>query len=227
MEGTIVNVMAIIIGGFIGLLFRKGIKENIKTTVVQGISLGVIIIGVQMALQVENMLVVIISLVLGGILGEIIKIEEKLYAGGKWLENRLGESHGDVAKGFVTTSLIFCVGAMAIVGAIENGLTGNPNTLYAKSILDGTIAMFFASTMGIGVLFSAVPVLLYQGTITIFASSAKDFLTPEIINQITATGGILILGIGINLLTDKNIKIGNLLPSVLIVVLITIALGMF
>lgn len=222
MEGTVINFLTIIMGSLIGLLFKKGITENIKETVMQGLSLGVIIIGIQMALKVEDMLVVIISLVIGGIIGELLKIETMLMKSGKLIESKMGNNHGEVAKAFVTTSLLYCVGAMAVVGAIENGLTGKADTLIAKSLLDGVSSIFFASTMGIGVMFSALPVLIYQGAVTLFASSLKTVLSTGVINQITATGGILIVGISVNLLGQKNIKVGNLLPAIIIVALITI-----
>ncbi len=222
MNGTIVNVLAIVIGGLIGFFFGTKIRDNIKNTVMQALSLGVLVIGIQMSLKVEDTLMVIISLVLGGIIGEVLQIEMRLEQAGKWLEKKLGENYGQVAKAFVTTSLLYCVGAMAVVGAIENGLTGNASTLYAKSLIDGTTAVFFASTMGIGVIFSAIPVFIYQGTIAVFATSLKGVLSTGVINQVTATGGILIIGIGINLLTNRNIRVGNMLPAVLVVALITI-----
>lgn len=218
MTGTIVNVAAIGTGAIIGVLFKKGISPEIKNTVMQGIALAVLLVGAQMSLQASQLLVVIISLALGGICGELLKIEYRLEKLGLWLENKTGGNGGDVARAFVTTSLVYCVGAMAVVGSIEDGITGNPNTLFAKSLLDGVSAIFFASTMGIGVLFSGLPVLVYQGTITLLASTLKDILNPFVINHLTSTGGLLIIGIALNILEIKKVKVGNLLPAVIIVI---------
>ncbi|TYO96427.1 DUF554 domain-containing protein [Desulfallas thermosapovorans] len=218
MLGTIVNVLAICAGAIAGLVLKKGIKPSVKKTVMQAIGLSVLLVGLQMSLQSNQIILVIISLALGGISGELLKIEDNLHRLGLWLQNLVGKKSGDIASAFVTTSLIYCVGAMAIVGAIEDGLTGNPNTLFTKAILDGVSAIFFASTMGIGVIFSCIPVLIYQGTITLTASFLKDILNPFVINQLTATGGLLIVGIAINILELKKINTGNLLPAIIIIV---------
>lgn len=218
MLGTIVNVLAICAGAIIGVTLKKGIKPSVKKTVMQAIGLSVLLVGLQMSLQSNQIILVIISLALGGICGELLKIEENLHELGLKLQNLVGKKSGDIASAFVTTSLIYCVGAMAIVGAIEDGLTGNPNTLFTKAILDGISAIFFASTMGIGVIFSCIPVLIYQGFITLTASFLKDILNPFVINQLTATGGLLIVGIAFNILELKKIKVGNLLPAIIIIV---------
>ena len=146
----------------------------------------------------------------------MIEIERKLNKLGHRLEKRFGDGNSNFSKGFITATLMFCVGAMAVVGSLEAGLTGNYQTLFAKSILDGVAATIFASTLGLGVMFAAVPVFIYQGTITLLATSLKDLLTPEVINEMSAVGGLLILAIGINLLEFKKIKIANMLPSILI-----------
>jgi len=158
--------------------------------------------------------VVIFSMAIGSALGEMINIELKLEQLGKWVENRMGDSGEGFTKGFVTASLIYCVGAMAIVGSMESGLSGNHQTLFAKSVLDGVTAIIFASTFGIGVLFSALSVLIYQGTITLGASMIKPFLVPAVIQQMSAVGGLLIVAIGINMLDIGKIKIGNMLPAI-------------
>lgn len=218
MVGTIVNVLAICAGAIIGVTLKKGIKPAVKKTVMQAIGLSVLLVGLQMSLQSNQIILVVVSLALGGICGELLKIEDNLHRLGLWLQNLVGKKSGDIASAFITTSLIYCVGAMAIVGAIEDGLTGNPNTLFTKAILDGVSAIFFASTMGIGVIFSCIPVLIYQGIITLTASFLKDILNPFVINQLTATGGLLIVGIAINILELKKINIGNLLPAIIIIV---------
>lgn len=221
MTGTIVNAAAIVVGTAVGLLFRKGISESVKDTVMSGIGLAVAMIGLKMALKTDNELIVILSLVTGGVIGELLNIEGWLARIGCSLEARVGGENGEVSKAFVATSLIYCVGAMAIMGALEDGLTGKPTTLYAKSLLDGVSAVVFTSTMGFGVVFSAIPVLLYQGVITLMAGGLKAFLTPAMINEMTATGGLLIVGIASNVLGIKAIKVGNLLPAIGMAVLLS------
>ena len=149
-------------------------------------------------------------------MGELCKIEHRLENAGAWLEGKFSKKEGSFAVGFVTTSLLYCVGAMAIVGSLESGLTGNHSTLFAKSIIDGIVAIIFSSAMGIGVLFSSVSVLLYQGTITLAAAYVKPFLVPEVISQMSSVGGLLIVGLGINMLGEHKIKVGNMLPAVFI-----------
>ncbi|MEG6617240.1 DUF554 domain-containing protein [Peptococcaceae bacterium 1198_IL3148] len=219
MLGTIVNVTAIATGVSIGLIFRKGISKGAQNTVMQGLGLAIILIGFRTAWQTQNELIPILSLAAGGLLGEYIGIENKLEKLGLWLESKVGNNGGAVAKAFVSTSLIYCIGAMGIMGAIEDGLTGNPKTLYAKSAIDGITAIIFASTMGIGVIFSTIPVFLYQGSITLLAEFFKTFLTDMMIAEMNATGGLLIVGIGINILGIKKINVGNLLPAVVFAVL--------
>lgn len=213
MIGTIVNAGTIVAGAAIGIAIKKGIPENIKETVMQGLGISVLIIGIQMAIKTQNILIVLISLVLGAIAGELLKIEDNLNRLGLFLEKRMGQGQGEFAKAFVTSSLIYCVGAMAIIGSIQDGIGNNPATLYIKAMLDGTTSIVFASTLGIGVAFSAIPVFLYQGSITLLAQFLQSSLIPSVINELTATGGILIIGIGLRILELKEIKVGNLLPS--------------
>lgn len=220
MLGTLTNVAAIIAGGVAGAILKKGISEQVKATVMQGIGLAVLLVGIQMALKTNNVLIVIISLVLGGLIGEIAGIEKQMARSGLWLEKRFGGGESNLARAFVTASLVYCVGAMAILGSIEDGLTGNPTTLYAKSLLDGISAIFFTSTMGIGVIFSALPVLLYQGSITLLAGTLKDVFSPTVVAEIMGTGGLLIVGIAINILGIKEIKVGNLLPAIPMAILL-------
>ncbi len=216
MLGTIVNSLAIIVGGFMGIMIKKGLKDNYKEIVMQGIGLSVIVIGLMGAFKAQNILLVIISIVIGSLIGEMIGIEKGLNMLGRSLQSRVGGNNSSFSEGFVTTSLIYCVGAMAIVGALESGLTGNHETLFAKSILDGITSVIFASTFGIGVVFSGVSVFIYQGIITIAASSLKELLTDSVITEMSAVGGILIMGIGLNIMDIKKIKIGNMLPSIFI-----------
>ncbi|UCD89578.1 MAG: DUF554 domain-containing protein [Desulfobacterales bacterium] len=216
MLGTIVNTLAIIAGSLLGLVFRGGIPKKYHVTIMQAISLAVILIGVKMALKTDAILLVIFSLVIGSLMGELIKIEERLENLGKFFETRFAKNQSGLAKGFVVTSLIFCVGSMAIVGSLESGLTGNHQTLFAKSALDGLSSIIFASSFGIGVLFSSIPVFLYQGFITLTATLIKPYLVAEVINQMSAVGGLLIMAIGINLLDIQRIKVGNMLPAIFI-----------
>lgn len=216
MLGTIINSLAIIIGAIIGIILKKGIREEYKNTVMDGIGLSVIIIGISNALEFESLVVVIVSIVVGSIIGELINIDKGLNNFSVKLQAKLKNPEGNFSKGFITASLVYCVGAMAIVGAIQSGLTGNHQTLYAKAVLDGITAIVFASTLGIGVMFSSVAVFLYQGIITLFASSISTFLNTQVINEISSVGGILIIAIGINLLGLKEIKIANMLPAILV-----------
>lgn len=217
MLGTFVNALAIVAGSLLGLLLHRGISEQYKQTLLQGVALAVMLIGWKNALLADDLLVVILAIVVGGLLGEGCRIEARLEGLGHWLEGRMAARSGNtrsLARGFVTASLVYCVGSMAIVGSLESGLSGQHQTLFAKSILDGVISVVFASAMGIGVLFSSVAVLLYQGTLTLAAMLLKPLLTPLAVTQMTAVGGLLIVAIGINMLGMIKIRVGNLLPAI-------------
>ncbi len=216
MLGTIVNTVSIIIGSLIGLSFKGKIPEKYSQTIMHGIGLAVVLIGIKTALNTDAILIVIISFVIGSIIGELIRIEDRLDQFGNWIGKKISKNSTGISKGFVTASLLYCVGAMAIIGSMESGLTGNHQTLFAKSILDGIGSVIFASTLGIGVIFSAVSVFIYQGIITLTASSIKPFLLPEVVSQMSAVGGLLIFAIGLGLLEIKKIKIGNMLPAIFV-----------
>ena len=222
MRGTIVNVIAIFLGCSVGFILKSKFPERISKIIMQALGLASLLIGMQMALKTDNILLLIFSLVIGGIIGEIIGIEECLERFGERvkLKFKSNDASERFVEGFVTASLLYCVGSMAIMGALKEGLSGNPDILYTKSLLDGLTSIAFTAAMGIGVLFSAIPVFLYQGGITLLSRLIKDFLSPEIINEMTAVGGILILGIGFGLLEIKKIKIGNLLPAILVAALL-------
>jgi uncharacterized membrane protein YqgA involved in biofilm formation len=216
MLGTIVNALAIIGGSLLGIIFSKGIPDSYKQNIMSGVGLSVMLIGIKSALSSDSLMVVIFSVIIGAMIGEFLKIEQRLEDLGTFFERKISRKtsdSGSFARGFVTASLVFCVGSMAIVGALESGLTSNHQTLFAKSILDGVTSIIFASSMGIGVMFSSIPVFLYQGLITITAVFMKSFLVPETISQMTSVGGLLILAIGMNLLGITKIRIGNLLPG--------------
>lgn len=216
MLGTIVNTLAIIAGSLLGFVFRGGIPKKYQITMMQAISLAVILIGLKMAFKTDDILVVIFSLVIGSLAGEFLKIENRLENIGKRLETKFAKAGDGIAKGFVVASLVFCVGSMAIVGSMESGLTNNHHTLFAKSALDGLSSIVFASTFGIGVLFSSISVFVYQGFITLTASLMKPFLIPSVIDQMSGAGGLLIMAIGVNLLEIRKIKVGNMLPAIFI-----------
>lgn len=237
--GTIVNTAAIIVGGVSGTFIKSGLPQRYKNIIMQAIGLSVLVIGISGALQGmykigedgnlsrEYITVMIFSLVIGSIIGELINIEEKLDRLGLWFQNKYVKGENNFAQGFVTASLIYCVGAMAIVGSVEDGLTGNTNTLFAKSILDGVSAIVFAATMGIGVSFSAIPVLVYQGSITLLAGFVKPWLTVAVISQMSLVGSILIMGIGLSMLEIKKIKVGNMLPAIFLPLIFYISQKLF
>lgn len=183
-----------------------------------GLGLAVALIGMKMALATENELIIIISLVVGGVIGEALALEERLAIFGERLQRLSGSGNSDFVKGFVTSSLVFCVGAMAVMGSLESGLTGNHKILFAKSLLDGIGAVVFASTMGIGVVFSSLAVLVYQGSITLLAGVVKTVMTEAVIAEMTATGGLLILAISSNILGIKKFKTANLLPAIFVAI---------
>lgn len=217
MLGTIVNALAIIAGSLLGLFFSKGIADNYREIIMNGVGLSVVLIGVKSALVSGDLMVVIFSVILGAILGEFARIEARLEALGRFLEQKVAAKSSDTgsfARGFVTASLVFCVGSMAIVGSLESGLTGNHQTLFAKSVLDGVTSVIFASAMGLGVMFSGAAVFLYQGLITMSAVFMKNFLVPETISQMTSVGGLLIMAIGFNMLKITTIRVGNLIPGI-------------
>ncbi|MGE5703046.1 MAG: DUF554 domain-containing protein [Clostridia bacterium] len=217
--GTIVNMVAIIIGALLGRVL-SGIPDGIKKTVMQALGLAVIILGLKMSLGTKDFLLMIFSLVLGTIAGELLCIEDRLNQVGKWLEKRVGgKNGGGIANGFVTATLVYCIGAMAVLGALDSGLRGNHEVLYTKAMLDGFSAIIFTSALGIGVIFSAIPVFLYQGAIALLATQINQFISQEmldaIIAELTAVGGLLIVAIGVNVLEITKIRVANMLPSLL------------
>lgn len=224
MEGTIVNAAAVIAGGSAGLLLRRRIPERMRETVMMGIGLATLLIGFQMALQTRNVLGVIVSLAAGGALGELLRIEDGLETLGRWAERRAGAAgEGAVAQAFVTSSLLFCVGPMTLLGAIQDGLGQPPVLLYTKSLLDGASAVAIGAGLGAGVLFSAGTVLVVQGGITLAAGAVEAALTPAITREITATGGVLIVGLGLGILQLRRIRVGSLLPALLVAAVVTTA----
>ncbi|MDQ0209129.1 DUF554 domain-containing protein [Alkalicoccobacillus murimartini] len=234
LTGTLINGAAIIVAGCIGLMIQN-IPEKMKTTVLQAIALAIILLGIQMGLQTEQFLLVIGSLAVGGVIGEWIGIDSYLNKFGMWIETKLkpaksGES-GKVAQAFVTTTLIYVVGAMAVLGSIDSGLRGDHSLLYTKAMLDGLSAIIFASTLGFGVLLSAIPVVLYQGGIalmaTYIAAFVPDVLLEQFILEMSAVGGIMVVAIGLNILGVTSVRVANLLPALPILALLIWILSMF
>ena len=223
MRGTLVNVVAVLVGSGIGLAIGNRLSERLQRIITTGLGLSTLLIGVQMALKVQNVLVVIASMVIGGVMGELLGIESGLERAGEWLKARARSRSGTFVAGYVTASLVFCVGPMTLLGSIQEGLTGNPEIIYTKSMLDGAASVAFASSLGIGVSFAAVTVLVFQGALTLLGAQLAFLLRPEILNELTATGGLLILAIGLLLLDVKRIRVANLLPALVVVVLLTAA----
>ncbi len=230
MTGTFINVAAILIGGAFGLLFGGRLPDRLKSTVIAGMGLFTAVTGIKMFLETQNSLIVLGSLVIGALLGEWWKIEDGLQRLGEILEKRFSRSdsesgrfapYGDFVRGFMSASLLFCIGPIAILGSIQAGLKGDISLLAIKSVLDGFIAMAFASTLGVGVLFSAGMVLIYQGSITLLAAQLNTIVSKPMMAELTATGGVLLLGLALSsLLEIKKIRVGNFLPALVMAPLI-------
>lgn len=219
--GSIVNALAIIGGSVLGCWLQSRFPERIRAIVFQGLGLCVLLIGIQMALKVENILIVIFAVLLGGITGELLRLDTLFERLGNRFKKLIKSKNPKFTDGLITASLIYCIGAMAIVGALEEGINGDPTVLMTKSILDGFASIALAASYGSGVLFSFIPVLLYQGAMTLGASFFQQYFSDMMIAQITACGGLLIVGISINLLELTDIKLANLLPALGYVVILT------
>ena len=234
MIGTLLNIGTVLVGGGLGTLLGDRLPQSVRETVMHGVGLVTLVIGLHLTWETENVLIVLLSVVVGGMLGEWWHISTGLDRAAEWLRGHmarlLGERRmGRFTEGFVTASLVFCVGPMTILGAIQDGLSGDYTLLAVKSVLDGFSAMAFASTLGIGVVFAIVTLLLYQGGITLAAGLADRLLTEPMIAEMTATGGVLILAIGLLLLEIKHVRVANLLPALLVapaIVALLSALGL-
>ena len=223
--GTLANCVAIIIGALLGVFCKRGLPEKWQETMMSSIALCILIIGVQMALKTQNIIIVIFSLVLGAIVGEILDIEAAMNRLGQYLGNKLSQGDGSaaaaIAAGFVNASILFCSGAMAILGSIQDGLAADHTTLFAKATLDGLISLILSANLGIGVILSALSVGIYQGSITLLAGVVGPLVTEAMLTEITASGGIMIMAIGCNMLKISSIRIGNLLPGMLFAAVVT------
>lgn len=216
MPGVLTNVAAILVGGSVGLLLGKKVNVRFQKTMTQGLALCILLIGLSGALDGTDTIGAIVCMVLGAIIGEALDIERRLDGLGEWVQRRMKGHGSNVSQGFVTASLLFCVGAMAVVGSLDAGLSGKYDTLFAKSILDGVSALLFATTLGVGVLFSAAPILIYQGAIALLAGLMQPLLSDAVVALMSGTGGLLIAGLGLNMLGIEKIKVGNLLPAIFV-----------
>jgi len=226
MTGTFINVAAILIGGMIGLIFGARIPEKFKNTVIAGMGLFTTALGLQMFFKTENSLIVLGALIIGALLGEWIGIEDGLQSFGQMLEKRFSRdaetgSSSKFVRGFMVSSLLFCIGPIAILGSIQDGLTGDYKLLAVKSTLDGFASIAFASTLGVGVLFSSLIILIYQGGVSLLANQLNAIVTDPMMAEMTATGGVILMGVAFsNLLELKKIRVGNFLPALAIAPLI-------
>lgn len=225
--GTIVNCITIVAGTTLGVFLKGGLPRRFETTIMQALGLCTFFIGIDGAvaglvtiedgaLSTQHTMLLVLSLVIGALIGEALDIETRLNDFGTWCQTRFagGGEDGKFVEGFVASSLLFCVGAMAIVGSLEDGLNGNPSILIAKAVLDGVAAIVFAASLGKGVYLSALPLFVYQGGITLLARFIRPWLTDELISQLSCIGSVLIFAIGFNLMFDKKVKVGNLLPAI-------------
>jgi uncharacterized membrane protein YqgA involved in biofilm formation len=221
-KGTLVNTATVILGSSLGLLIGARFSEKINTIVMHALGLSTLLIGFKMAFRTDSILLVIGSLTLGGIVGELVRLEEGLENLGEFIKRKVKSRSGNFVLGFVTSSLVFCIGPMTIVGSIQDGVSGDASVLYAKSLLDGFASVVFASSLGIGVIFSALVVLIFQGSLTLLGGELSFLLRPEILNELIATGGLIIVGIGIYLLGIKKIKVGSFLPALVVAVVLAL-----
>ncbi|MEX0982314.1 MAG: DUF554 domain-containing protein [Bacteroidales bacterium] len=222
MTGTLINVGTVLLGSAIGLLIRSRLPERYKKVMFQVFGLFTIFLGVKMALATNNIMVMIFSLLVGTLLGEWWNLERGMDRLANYIKKRVRSKNERFTEGFVTAFLVFCMGSMTILGAIEEGLGDRPNLLLTKSLMDGFSSMALASALGIGVAFSVIPLLLYQGGLTLFAGYLSEVLSPDVVAEVSAVGGILLMGLGFVLLDVKKIRVMNMLPSLVIVVFMAI-----
>ena len=218
--GTFINIFSVILGGSLGILIKNSLPEKYKKIIFQGIGLFTILLGISMAIPFPNPLIIIFSILIGGLIGVLLNLEERLDNLSSSLKKKLNLKDSKFNEGLITAFLIYCIGSMTILGAINEGISGDNSLLITKSVLDGFTSIALASTFGVGVIFSVIPMLIFQGGLTLLASFFGNFFTESLIQYLTSTGGILILGIGINLLELKKISVLNLLPSLIVVVVL-------
>ncbi|WP_372753584.1 DUF554 domain-containing protein [Labilibaculum sp.] len=216
MIGTIVNVVAILVGGSLGLLFRTKIPERMFKIVFQAIGIFTLYLGLSMALKASELLLMVFSLVLGALLGEFLRLEERVDNGSQFIKRKIGSSDAHFSTAFVSSFMLFCLGAMTILGSMEEGMGKEPTLLLTKSMMDGFSSVALAAVMGVGVLFSVIPLLIYQGGLTLLAALFGGLIPEAIITEIAGVGGVLIIGLGLNILEIKKIKVLNMLPALVV-----------
>jgi uncharacterized protein len=227
MIGTLVNIATVIVGTTFGMLLKSKLPKKLVKTVFQAIGLFTLVLGVIMSLKISSFLIIVFSLVLGSISGELADLEKGMERLSEQLKRKIKMGGERFSEGLLTAFLLFCMGSMTILGAFDEGMKGDTTLLITKSVMDGFAAMALSSALGIGVGFSVIPLLIYQGGLTIFASYLGEFFSETMINELTAVGGILLIGLGINILEIKKIKIFNILPALLFVVFFTWINGYF
>ena len=216
MTGTILNVGAVLAGSALGLVVGARMPERVRETLMDGIGLVVLLLGMQMALETDNSLIVLVSILVGGAVGELLDIEGRLASLGDAIKTRVGSAAPRFTEGFVAASVLFCIGPMAIIGSVNDGLRGDYSVLAVKSVLDGVSALAFSTTMGLGVAFSVLPMLVYQGGLTLLAGLAQSLLSDAMVTEMTAAGGVLILGIGLRLLHLRQVRVANFVPALVL-----------
>ncbi|MGB3183066.1 MAG: DUF554 domain-containing protein [Cyclobacteriaceae bacterium] len=219
--GSLVNMIAVIGGSIVGLLLHGRFPERFRRIAFQAIGLCTLVIGMQMALKAVDILILIVSLLTGAWLGEWMRLDERLRRLGDIIKKRTGRGDAHFTDGLVTATLLYCAGSLAIIGSLEEGLSGDRSLLYTKSVLDGFTSVILASSYGIGVLFSAIPLFIIQGSLTLTAGFLEPILPEAVIAQVSAAGGVMILGLGLNLLEIKEVKVTNLLPALVVIVLLS------
>lgn len=219
--GTIINISTVLLGSLIGILFRSKLPERFIKIVFQGIGLFTIVLGVSMSLKSNHLLVMVFSLIIGGIVGELLRLETKVESVANSLKNKFKLGNERFSEGMVTAFLLYCMGSMTILGAIDEGIGNGYDLLLTKSIMDGFASIALASAFGVGVAFSVVPLLIYQGGLTVLSAFLGDYFSDIITNDMTAVGGVLLVGLGINILEIKKIKVLNLLPAILAAIVLS------
>jgi uncharacterized membrane protein YqgA involved in biofilm formation len=220
--GTLINMLAVITGGFAGLFLNKKLTNRVQEIIFQALGLCTLVIGVQMSLQTNNFLLLIFSVVIGGVLGESLNLKSKIKNISNLIKAKFAPNNDKFSEGLISAFVIFCTGSMTIIGSLNEGISGDRSLLITKSVLDGLTAIVLASTYGVGVLFSVVPMLIFQGGLTLFASRFSGVFSELLLTELTAIGGVLILGISLNLLKIKEVRVVNLLPGLAVGVLINV-----
>ena len=229
MLAVFVNALTVIVGSILGLLFQKRLKEEYTKTIIACMGICTMVIGITGAIETSNSLIVILCLVFGTILGELFKLEKGMDNAGNWLKKKVPGSGGRFTEGFVTASLLFCVGSMTIMGSFESGLQGDHSIIFAKSAMDGIMAVTLSATMGLGVAFSALAVIIYQGALTLLAGVVAPYLSDPVITEMSAVGGVMLIATGMNIigLTKERIRVGNMLPALIFPVIWFAIAGLF